>query len=507
MSELLTSIYFLPCFCIGFFVLKLIQSWNNMYKLSKIPTAGPDNFFVSLFGSVHFVKHARDIIQEGYDKYHGRVFKVRTPDQWLVIVTGPVLLDDVRKTTDDQLSFAEALSDNLQIEYTLGRQQRLHRYHVNVIRNALTRNIQARFEEVRDEIVNAFDDNVPLSDDWTVIPAFSTVMQIVCRTSNRLFVGLPLCRDPDWINLNIQFTIDVMKAAQIIKLFPDFLKPIVGNILTPTNTGIHRTLGHLGPIIRDRLAKTENQFETEEDSGSRPNDLISWLLEENPGGEFRTVKDVALRVLNVNMAAIHTTSIEFTHILYHLAIQPPYIINALRDEVESAVAEYGWTKAAMPHLRKVDSFMKEVARMMGISVTSVNRKVLKELTLSDGTILPAGTLIAIPVFSLHQDKRNYEDPYIFKPFRFYEMRMNEGESIKHQMATPNSEYLFFGTGKHACPGRFFAVNELKTLLAHTLTTYDVKLEGDSKKIPEPFWFGPSVSPNQTAKVLFRKRKL
>jgi len=91
MSELLTSIYFLPCFCTGFFVLKLIQSWIKMYKvclhlyrfnlrtqislfcwiivkLSKIPTAGPDNFFVSLFGSVHFVKHARDIIQEGYDK-------------------------------------------------------------------------------------------------------------------------------------------------------------------------------------------------------------------------------------------------------------------------------------------------------------------------------------------------------------------------------------------------------------------------------------------------------
>lgn len=69
-------------------------------------------------------------------------------------------------------------------------------------------------------------------------------MQVVCRTSNRLFVGLPLCgycnrpvsqnvlrvdistgRDPDYIKLNIQFTIEVAMAAQGINLFPDLLKP------------------------------------------------------------------------------------------------------------------------------------------------------------------------------------------------------------------------------------------------------------------------------------------
>ncbi|KAK7446290.1 hypothetical protein VKT23_014496 [Stygiomarasmius scandens] len=107
---------------------------------------------------------------------------------------------------------------------------------------------------------------------------------------------------------------------------------------------------------------------------------------------------------------------------------------------------------------------------------------------------------------MHHDERHYENPDEFQPFRFSEMRgSEEGASIKHQMITPNKDYFFFGTGRHACPGRFFAVNELKTLVAHTLLTYDVKLENDRKVIPDPILFVNAVLPNQNAKVMFRKR--
>jgi hypothetical protein len=50
------------------------------------------------------------------------------------------------------------------------------------------------------------------------------MMKVVSRASNRLFVGLPLCRDEDWINLTTNFTINVVISANIINLFPNFLK-------------------------------------------------------------------------------------------------------------------------------------------------------------------------------------------------------------------------------------------------------------------------------------------
>jgi hypothetical protein len=76
--------------------------------------------------------------------------------------------------------------------------------------------------------------------EWKSVPALSSVQKVVCRTSNRVFVGLPLCepsflpfvfiscplgRDTDWIDLNVQYTIDVMKGGAVLRLFPDFLKP------------------------------------------------------------------------------------------------------------------------------------------------------------------------------------------------------------------------------------------------------------------------------------------
>ncbi|KAK7441541.1 hypothetical protein VKT23_016534 [Stygiomarasmius scandens] len=488
-------------------------------RLRHIPTVGPTDPLNQYYGS-HFVNHARQMIQEGYDKYQGRAFKVRMPDRWAVMITGQDMLNDIKKASDDYLSFHEAGRDIVRADYTIGKSIHDNSYHLAIIQTTLTRNITARFAEVRDEIVTAFSENIPASENFVAVPALATVMKIVCRTTNRLFVGLPLCRVPDYVNLNIEFTVDVFKAASTMNSLPDFLHPIVGRVKSPRSRTLKRVMQHLGPMIQERLDQEEQYGK---DWPDRSNDLISWLLDENPQGELRTVPDLAMRVLSINMAAIHTTSMAFTNALYHLAVQPPEVIATLRKEVESVVKEHGWTKVGMGHLRQMDSFLKETARLMGTSAMVVQRKVLKDFTFSDGTTVPAGVTLAVPAFSLHRDEvspsafsiraifqqspqRLYENPTEFNPFRFSEMRSVEGEGIKHQMITPNSEYVFFGAGRHACPGRFFAVNELKTLLAETLLTYDVKLEGDGKVIPPPRWMNREVGPNRTAKVLFRKRR-
>ncbi len=54
------------------------------------------------------------------------------------------------------------------------------------------------------------------------------------------------------------------------------------------------------------------------------------------------------------------------------------------------------------------------------------------------------------------------------------------------------------------PGRFFAVNEVKALLAHILVTYDIKLE-DGKQVPSFLRIGTMRIPGK-ADVMFRKRQ-
>ncbi|ESK83523.1 cytochrome p450 [Moniliophthora roreri MCA 2997] len=98
----------------------------------------------------------------------------------------------------------------------------------------------------------------------------------------------------------------------------------------------------------------------------------------------------------------------------------------------------------------------------------------------------------------------YPAPDDFNAARFAKLRDMEGEGVKHQVVTPTLDWVNFGTGKHACPGRFFAVNELKAMLAHVLMKYDVKFKDDAG-FPPSMVFAGSISPNQAAKVMFRRR--
>lgn len=60
------------------------------------------------------------------------------------------------------------------------------------------------------------------------------------------------------------------------------------------------------------------------------------------------------------------------------------------------------------------------------------------------------------------------------------------------------------SGIHACPGRFFAANEVKIALIFTLLNYDWKLpEGVKPKIGE---FGVALTTDATMQVLVRRRE-
>ena len=59
-------------------------------------------------------------------------------------------------------------------------------------------------------------------------------------------------------------------------------------------------------------------------------------------------------------------------------------------------------------------------------------------------------------------------------------------------------------GRHTCPGRFFAVNEIKMMLAHVILTYDVRFGGGQKR-PPSMWHNQFVFPDPTKEVLFQTR--
>lgn len=73
---------------------------------------------------------------------------------------------------------------------------------------------------------------------------------------------------------------------------------------------------------------------------------------------------------------------------------------------------------------------------------------------SNGTILPQGTYVAVAMHAIHHATSVPANADSFDGFRFANLReAGEGEGVKHQMVNTNVDYVSFGHGRHACPGR------------------------------------------------------
>lgn len=100
--------------------------------------------------------------------------------------------------------------------------------------------------------------------------------------------------------------------------------------------------------------------------------------------------------------------------------------------------------------------------------------VTKPVALSDGTVLPAGSQIMV-CDDRSFDPQIFSEPEKFDATRFLHLREQPGQENYHQFVTPSPTHMAFGYGQHACPGRFFASNEVKIALCCMLLKYDFRL--------------------------------
>ncbi|KAF8528499.1 cytochrome P450 [Hysterangium stoloniferum] len=466
-----------------------------MFPKDAFPAIGGSDIFSSYKSAMDVTKHGKDMIQTGYDTYKSGIFRVSQLDRWHIIVSGRKYISEIASAPNGVFSTTAALEEILFTKYLLGPTITRNPYHIELVRVNLTRSLSAIFADVKEEIGLAFKDSIPLTEGWTPVVVHRVMTQIVARTSSRVFVGVPLCRNPEYLDLCIKYTLDVSHDRAVLSRFPGFLRPIVGK-LTDVSKTIRLTQKHLGPIIEERQRKITEHGPNYPD---KPEDFLSWLMDAAEGDE-RSPRKLTNRIMALNFAAIHTSSVTFTHALFHLAAEPKYLA-PLRDEVETIVKEEGWSKTAMSKMHKLDSFLKESLRMNGSAVI-MTRKALMDFTFSDGTVIPKGTFISAAATPMHLDDEVYADAGVFNGFRFSGIN---GQGVKSQLSSTNPDFIRFGHGRHACPGRFFVANELKVMLAYTVLNYDVKMEKEGMR-PTNRWAGLSCAPDTKASVMFRRRQ-
>ena len=165
------------------------------------------------------------------------------------------------------------------------------------------------------------------------------------------------------------------------------------------------------------------------------------------------------------IAGYETTSTALSYAIYVLATHPEeqqklqeHIDTHFQPEAEDTMPSY----EEISNMDYLDMFIREVLRMFPIVPGVVTRTSADDFQVKGYGVLPAGTLIAADMYSLHFDADLWGpvDPHEFYPERF--------STKRHPMA-----WIPFGGGPRNCVGMRFALTEMKMLLARLLKTYNV----------------------------------
>ncbi|CZS79476.1 unnamed protein product [Fusarium graminearum] len=212
--------------------------------------------------------------------------------------------------------------------------------------------------------------------------------------------------------------------------------------------------------------------------------------------------DPVIFQLTLSLLAIHTTYDLLQQRMIDLGRHPEYI-EPLRQEAVQLLHEEGWKKTTLFKMKLLDSAIKESQRMKPGSIVTMRRYVTEDITLSSGLILKNGTRLNVDNRRL-DDPKIYENPDVYNPYRFYNMRSEAGKDHGAQLVSTGSNHMGFGHGQHSCPGRFFAANEIKVALCHILVKYDWKLCPDTETKPDTRGIIAKSSP--VTDILIKRRQ-
>ncbi|KAI0181565.1 cytochrome P450 [Hypoxylon sp. FL1284] len=444
--------------------------------------------------------HGRRALAEGLEKFSGP-FQVMTG-------TGPKIVLPNRYAEElrnhPSLDFNKAFAKDMMIHYPGFEAPRLGLRDDSVIQETvrvkLTQSLNLVTGDLVDETCASLHDVFGESKEWTTRLIRDDMLEVVARLSSRVFLGPGLCRNRRWLDISKSYTIDTFVVSRLMRAVPAILRPLA-YVLIPQSWSLRAAVRDARKLINPEVQRRKAAVDAAHTAGEKPPkvaDTIGWMYEVARGRNA----DFVAGQLSLTMAAIHTTTETSCTALLDIC-EYPDVAQQLRDEIVEVIGQNGWAKTSLYKLKLMDSFLKEGQRMRPMGASSMHRYVEKDLTLSDGTVLPKGSRIIVA--GNFMDPRIYPDPEKFDAARFLKMRQQTGQEHSWQLVTTSPAHFLFGHGQHACPGRFFASNELKVALCHLLLKYDFRFE-PSEGRPAPRVFESTNGVDQKSRIQVRRRE-
>ncbi|RGP76465.1 ent-kaurene oxidase [Fusarium sporotrichioides] len=423
----------------------------------------------------------------------------------------------VMSQPDHVLDQGKAFAEIDQVAWSLGHD----RYVVDawqgmIVKYEMNRAIEVIANSMKDELREVFDEQFGTdTENWKKIDLTPTVKMIIAQAASRFTVGTPLCRNKEYLqnalDTNELFILNAGLTGGMPRIFQPFTGTIFGWLV---GSKVSQLKKWVVPLLKQRVDKAKNHPEEPE-----PQDLLQMMIRyalRERQDEVENWDSMARRVVAQNFGAIHNTQLQVINLLLNvIGSDAEYnTISVLRDEMDRLLGSddtEGWTKSAIQSMTRADSVSRESIRLGSFGGRAVFRKVMTDdFKTQEGYHLPKGTLLSFISFPAQTDDELYEDGLKYDPFRF--SRVREEAASRGDKAPPvtfvttSPEFLTFGHGKHACPGRFLIDFEMKMILAYIVKNYDIKFPDEYEgKRPSNVWIAEANNPPSGVHIMVKRR--
>ncbi|KAJ0376896.1 hypothetical protein COL26b_004952 [Colletotrichum chrysophilum] len=458
--------------------------------------------FVTLFRLAAFIKAPRKHFASYAEKYHDTPY-------WLNMELGKALIvpssmiSEIR--VNPVMSSLKAIQEHGKSELMLTyiKVQNgslkgfepigdvLDQHMLKLVKDHLTTKNLAISEEVSDSLSEVYSD----SYEWKDFKLGAPIVSLVAKTSSRVFGGKTFCRSEEWLGAMAKYTKHFLIASITLRFFPTWSKRFVQWILPPCwllRYDLVRCRRVLKPIMDQRAREVERAKE----SGLEPEYAFDQAL-----ATLSRKIDMATAQISLAMVAIHTTADLLEKTLLALS-EHEELIDLLRQEIVSVLSVHGLSNAGLAQLDLMDSVLKEVQRINPVANCFLNRIAVEDFRLANGMLIPQGTLLGVGPTHMW-DNSFCEDGEKFDGLRFHRMRQNPELKQQSYLVSTSPNQLGFGHGSHACPGRFFAANEVKIILCHFLLKYEWRFPVEG---PHVVNLGVLNAASPWTKIQIRRRK-
>ncbi|KAM6925182.1 cytochrome P450 3A27-like isoform 1-T1 [Xenentodon cancila] len=316
--------------------------------------------------------------------------------------------------------------------------------------NNLIKSLQKKAEA--DEVIEVKEVFGPYSMDVVTSSAFSVDIDSINHPSDS-FVG----------NIKKMIKFDLLNPLLVLIILFPFLRPVVERM----------DVSFIPSDVLNFFFSFLKKIKSERDQTNHKSrvDFMQLMVESQSLDDNKEVEssqkgltdaEILAQAMIFIFAGYETSSSSLGFLAYNLATHP-HIQKILQEEIDETFPdECQPTYNALLQMEYLDMVMNESLRLYPIA-TRLERISKTSIEVNSVTI-PKGTVVIVPVYTLHRDPSLWPEPEAFKPERF---------SKENKPNLDPYAFMPFGAGPRNCIGMRFAVLMMKLAIVQILQNFTI----------------------------------